>query len=36
MCNFERRRIKIDITSDGFLKALEPISKPEGKLREKE
>jgi len=36
MCNFERRRIKIDITSDGFLKALEPIPKPEGKLREKE
>jgi len=36
MCNFERRRIKIDITSDGFLKALEPIPKPEGKLSEKE
>lgn len=36
MCNFERRRIKIDITSDGFLKASEPIPKPEGKLSEKE
>lgn len=29
MCNFERRRIKIDITPDGFLKALEPIPKTE-------
>ena len=29
MCNFERRRIRIDITSDGFLKALEPIPKTE-------
>jgi len=28
MCNFERRRIRIDITSDGFVKALEPIPKP--------
>jgi len=28
MCNFERRRIRIDITSDGFIKALEPIPKP--------
>ncbi|MGB9714681.1 MAG: RAD55 family ATPase [Candidatus Bathyarchaeales archaeon] len=27
MCNFERRRIRVDITSDGFLKALEPIPK---------
>jgi KaiC/GvpD/RAD55 family RecA-like ATPase len=29
MSNFERRRIKIDITPDGFLKALEPIPKTE-------
>ena len=29
MCNFERRRIRIDITPDGFLKALEPIPKTE-------
>ncbi len=28
MCNFERRRIRIDITSDGFIKSLEPIPKP--------
>jgi len=28
MCNFERRRMKIDITSDGFLRATEPIPKP--------
>jgi len=28
MCNFERRRIRIDITPDGFIKALEPIPKP--------
>jgi len=27
MCNFERRRVRIDITSDGFVKALEPIPK---------
>jgi len=27
MCNFERRRIRIDITSDGFIKSLEPIPK---------
>jgi KaiC/GvpD/RAD55 family RecA-like ATPase len=27
MCNFERRRIRVEITSDGFLKALEPIPK---------
>jgi len=30
MCNFERRRIKIDITPDGFLRASEPIPKTEG------
>jgi KaiC/GvpD/RAD55 family RecA-like ATPase len=30
MCNFERRRIRVDITSDGFLRALEPIPKAEG------
>ncbi|NWF86398.1 hypothetical protein HXY32_01055 [Candidatus Bathyarchaeota archaeon] len=29
MCNFERRRIRVEITSDGFLKALEPIPKTE-------
>jgi predicted ATP-dependent serine protease len=29
MSNFERRRIKIDITQDGFLKPIEPIPKPE-------
>jgi len=29
MCNFERRRIRVDITPDGFIKALEPIPKPE-------
>jgi len=28
MCNFERRRIRIDITPDGFIKPLEPIPKP--------
>lgn len=27
MCNFERRRIRIDITSEGFIQALEPIPK---------
>ncbi|MEM2104697.1 MAG: ATPase domain-containing protein [Candidatus Bathyarchaeia archaeon] len=27
MCNFERRRIKVDITKDGFLRAVEPVSK---------
>ncbi|MFQ5758915.1 MAG: RAD55 family ATPase [Candidatus Bathyarchaeia archaeon] len=27
MCNFERRRIRIDITSEGFVRALEPIPK---------
>jgi len=29
MSNFERRRIKVDITQDGFLRAIEPIPKPE-------
>jgi KaiC/GvpD/RAD55 family RecA-like ATPase len=28
ICNFERRRIKVDITPDGFLRATEPIPKP--------
>jgi hypothetical protein len=28
MSNFERRRIRIDITQDGFIKALEAIPKP--------
>jgi len=28
MCNFERRRIRIDITPEGFLRAMEPIPKP--------
>jgi len=28
MCNFERRRIRVDITSEGFIRALEPIPKP--------
>jgi hypothetical protein len=28
MCNFERRRIRVDITKDGFLRAVEPIPKP--------
>jgi hypothetical protein len=27
MCNFERRRIRVDITQDGFLKAIEAIPK---------
>ncbi|MEM4701769.1 MAG: ATPase domain-containing protein [Candidatus Bathyarchaeia archaeon] len=27
MCNFERRRIRVDITKDGFLRAIEPIPK---------
>jgi KaiC/GvpD/RAD55 family RecA-like ATPase len=32
MCNFERRRIRVDITKDGFLRAIEPIPKtPETK-----
>lgn len=29
MCNFERRRIRVDITSDGFLRAMEPTPKSE-------
>jgi len=28
MCNFERRRIRVDITPEGFIRALEPIPKP--------
>jgi hypothetical protein len=28
ICSFERRRIKVDITPDGFLRATEPIPKP--------
>lgn len=28
MCNFERRRLRIDITQDGFIKPLEPVPKP--------
>jgi len=28
MCNFERRRIQVDITPEGFLRALEPIPEP--------
>jgi len=32
MCNFERRRIRVDITKDGFLRAIEPVPKtPETK-----
>jgi len=31
MSNFERRRLRIDITQDGFIKPLEPISKPQNK-----
>jgi hypothetical protein len=31
MSNFERRRIKVDITNDGFLRAIEPIPKSEEK-----
>lgn len=27
MCNFERRRIRIDITADGFIKPLDPVPK---------
>jgi len=30
MCNFERRRIRIDITPDGFVRAVEPLPKPSG------
>jgi hypothetical protein len=29
MCNFERRRTKVDITPDGFLRAVEPMPKTE-------
>ncbi len=29
MCNFERRRIRIDITPDGFIRPVEPIPKPQ-------
>jgi len=28
MCNFERRRIQVDITPEGFIRALEPIPEP--------
>ncbi len=28
MCNFERRRLRIDISPDGFVKSLEPESEP--------
>ena len=35
MCNFERRRIRVDITPDGFLRALESIPKTEEKLVKK-
>jgi len=28
MCNFERRRIRVDITPEGFIRAIEPIPKP--------
>ncbi|MEM2250457.1 MAG: ATPase domain-containing protein [Candidatus Bathyarchaeia archaeon] len=34
MCNFERRRIRVDITKDGFLRAIEPIPKtPEAETK---
>jgi len=36
MCNFERRRIHIDITADGFLRAVEPIPKMAESPREKQ
>jgi len=29
MCNFERRRLRIDITPEGFIRPIEPIPKPE-------
>ena len=29
MCNFERRRIRVDITTDGFLRTTEPLPKTE-------
>jgi KaiC/GvpD/RAD55 family RecA-like ATPase len=28
MCNFERRRIRVDITPEGFIRTIEPIPKP--------
>jgi len=36
LCNFERRRIRVDITSDGFLRAIEPIPKTTDAPREKQ
>ncbi len=36
MCGFERRRIRIDITSDGFLRAIEPIPTTPDSPREKQ
>ena len=33
MCNFERRRVRVDITREGFLEALEPMPKTEVKSR---
>jgi KaiC/GvpD/RAD55 family RecA-like ATPase len=34
MCNFERRRIRVDITKDGFLRAIEPVPKtPEAETK---
>lgn len=36
LCNFERRRIRIDITNDGFLRAVEPIPKISESPREKQ
>ncbi len=36
MCNFERRRIHIDITPDGFIRATEPIPKMAESPREKQ
>jgi KaiC/GvpD/RAD55 family RecA-like ATPase len=35
LCNFERRRIRVDITPDGFLRAVEPIPKTAAPPREK-
>jgi KaiC/GvpD/RAD55 family RecA-like ATPase len=29
MCNFERRRLRIDITPEGFIRPIEPIPQPE-------
>ena len=28
MCNFERRRLRIDITPEGFIRVLEPLPNP--------